>query len=152
MNFNDQQRSCVVMLSEAKHPRAPRARPFPFAEFTLERSEGLRAAAHSLRVTHWYYRSWLVKIIIGQWPVDALPRLINRRCANKLCAYGVINRRCANKLCAYGVFPILVVKTHHRAGAGQNPLFIVNLHNMKSPWRPASHAGPHTRTSIERTT
>src|SRR5216683_6932053 len=100
MNFNDQQRSCVVMLSEAKHPRAPRARPFPFAEFTLERSEGLRAAAHSLRVTHWYYRSWLVKIIIGQWPVDALHR--------------PINRRCAKKLCAYGVFPILVVKTHYR--------------------------------------
>jgi hypothetical protein len=25
--------------------------------------------------------------IIGQWPVDALPRPINRRCANTLCAY-----------------------------------------------------------------
>ncbi len=39
------------MLSEAKHLAAWRARPFPFVEFTLEQSEGLRAAAHALRVT-----------------------------------------------------------------------------------------------------
>jgi len=40
MKFNEQDRSGVVMLSEAKHLCAPQARPF--AEFTLERSEGLR--------------------------------------------------------------------------------------------------------------
>ncbi len=41
----------TVMLSEAKHLAADRDRPFPFAEFTLERSEGLRASADALRVT-----------------------------------------------------------------------------------------------------
>jgi hypothetical protein len=39
MKFNDHHRSCVVMLSEAKHLRAPRARPF--AEFTLSEANGL---------------------------------------------------------------------------------------------------------------
>src|SRR5713101_6310615 len=41
----------AVILSEAKNLSIRRARPFPFAEFTLERNEGLRAAAHALRVT-----------------------------------------------------------------------------------------------------
>ncbi len=43
------------MLSEAKHLSAHRERPF--AEFTLERSEGLRVTIHS--------RSCLLKFIIG---------------------------------------------------------------------------------------
>src|SRR6266699_5505035 len=41
----------TVILSAAKDLCVRRARPFPFAEFTLEQSEGLRAAAHALRVT-----------------------------------------------------------------------------------------------------
>jgi len=41
----------AVILSAAKDLCVRRARPFPFAEFTLERSEGLRAAAHALKVT-----------------------------------------------------------------------------------------------------
>src|SRR6266851_8241794 len=57
MNFTDHHRSYVVMLSEAKHLRAPRARPFA-----------------ALRVTHRYYRSWLVKIIIGpRWVFGSNP-------------------------------------------------------------------------------
>src|SRR5260370_21317708 len=48
MIFNTQNRSCHPERSEGS---ADRERPFPFAEFTLERSEGLRAAAHALRVT-----------------------------------------------------------------------------------------------------
>jgi len=36
----------------------------------------------------------------AQWPVDALPRPINRRCANKLCAYGAL--------------PMLLVKLHYQ--------------------------------------
>src|SRR5713226_1946954 len=43
--------STAVILSAAKDLCPRRVRPFPFAEFTLERSEGLRAAAHALRVT-----------------------------------------------------------------------------------------------------
>jgi len=39
----------AVILSAAKDLCAAVARPFPFAEFTLERSEGLRAAAPALR-------------------------------------------------------------------------------------------------------
>ncbi len=45
------------MLSEVKHLSAHRERPF--AEFTLERSEGLRVTT--------YDRSCLLKIIIGLW-------------------------------------------------------------------------------------
>src|SRR5260370_40001983 len=41
--------SCHPERSEGS--LSQRVRPFPFAEFTLERSEGLRAAAHALRVT-----------------------------------------------------------------------------------------------------
>jgi hypothetical protein len=41
----------AIILSAAKDLSVRRVRPFPFAEFTLERSEGLRAAAHALRVT-----------------------------------------------------------------------------------------------------
>src|SRR5260370_39053749 len=48
MIFNTQNRSCHPERSEGS---ADRERPFPFAEFPLERSEGLRAAAHALRVT-----------------------------------------------------------------------------------------------------
>jgi hypothetical protein len=39
----------VVILRCAQDLCAAVARPFPFAEFTLERSEGLRAAAPALR-------------------------------------------------------------------------------------------------------
>ncbi len=38
MNFNKQDRSCVVMLSAAKHLAADRDRPF--AEFTLSAAKG----------------------------------------------------------------------------------------------------------------
>ncbi len=37
-----QGQALVVILSAAKDLCVPRARPFPFAEFTLERSEGLK--------------------------------------------------------------------------------------------------------------
>ena len=40
-----------VTLSEAKGLSRSAAGCFPFAEFTLERSEGLRASAHALSMT-----------------------------------------------------------------------------------------------------
>src|SRR6266851_5518890 len=43
-----------VTLSEAKGLARQAARCFPFAEFTLERSEGLRASAHALSMTMLY--------------------------------------------------------------------------------------------------
>jgi len=51
MNFHNQHRFSVVTLSEAKGLSRWAERCFPFAEFTLERSEGLRASAHSLNMT-----------------------------------------------------------------------------------------------------
>ena len=51
MNFHNQHRFSVVTLSEAKGLSRWAERCFPFAEFTLERSEGLRASAHSLSMT-----------------------------------------------------------------------------------------------------
>jgi hypothetical protein len=47
-----------VILSAAKDLCARRVRPFPFAEFTLERSEGLRAAAHARRRDHRRHAAW----------------------------------------------------------------------------------------------
>jgi len=41
----------IVTLSAAKGLTRWAQRSFPFAEFPLERSEGLRAAAHALRMT-----------------------------------------------------------------------------------------------------
>jgi len=49
------------------------------------------------------YRSFCRCRCIGQRPVDALFRPINRRCANKLCAYETL--------------PSLLVKIHHRLEA-----------------------------------
>src|SRR6266704_4380285 len=54
MNFNDQHRNCHAERSEASVCPSER----PFAEFTLERSEGLR-------VTN-YYRSCFLKLIVAQ--------------------------------------------------------------------------------------
>src|SRR5712692_9180002 len=51
MNFNDQDRQCVVTLSAALGLARWAQRCFPFAEFTLERSEGLRASAPALSMT-----------------------------------------------------------------------------------------------------
>ena len=50
--------SSHVILSAAKDLCARRVRPFPFAEFTLERSEGLRAAAPALRRDHRRHGAW----------------------------------------------------------------------------------------------
>src|SRR5258708_2361700 len=47
-----------VILSVAKDLCARRVRPFPFAEFPLERSEGLRAAAHARRRDHRRHAAW----------------------------------------------------------------------------------------------
>ena len=63
------ERSSSVILSAAKDLAANRDRPF--AEFTLERSEGLRVTK--------LYRCWLLKIIIGLYtlPHASLPTSIS---------------------------------------------------------------------------
>src|SRR5258706_12202735 len=56
-----------------------------------------------------------------------------------------INRRCANKLCAYRVWPILVVKTHYLKYICliQAPLGIeVKLGKRRSAGAPATQANP----------
>ncbi len=50
-NFTKRDRYSVVTLRCAQGLSRWAERCFPFAEFTLERSEGLRASAHSLSMT-----------------------------------------------------------------------------------------------------
>src|SRR5712692_10805521 len=65
----------------------------------IERGPSLRGG-----VTN-YSRSCLLKLFIGQCPVDALPRPINRRCARSS------DTRSAE---APTTWPVLVVKVHHQ--------------------------------------
>ncbi len=65
-----------VILSAAKDLCPRRVRPFPFAEFTLEPSEGLRAAAHALRVTS-----------DGRPPESVAPTIYELRVPNSLLCY-----------------------------------------------------------------
>ncbi len=50
MSFNNQDRQCVVTPPRSEGSLST-GRSFPFAEFPLERSEGLRASAHALSMT-----------------------------------------------------------------------------------------------------
>src|SRR6266849_2897640 len=85
----------TVMLSAAKHLCAHPDRPF--AEFTLSGAHVLRVTSEGSgdercpsgrsQATPDYYRSRSLTFFIGQWPIDALPRPINRRCGHKCTAY-----------------------------------------------------------------
>ena len=57
-----------------------------------------------------------------------------------------INRRCANKLCAYGVLPILVVKTQNRGPTRDEPAKLLRLlsfdsHEVRYSLLPCSNIG-----------
>src|SRR5713101_6476588 len=75
------ERSGPVILSEAKDLCAYRDRPS--AEFTLSEANGLRVTLRDCSNCQglFFKIEPCLKPIIGQWPVDALPRPINRRCA-----------------------------------------------------------------------
>src|SRR6266849_8894397 len=85
-------RSSPVMLSAAKHLAAARDRPFASLRVTLCDCSSCQGLFFTIEPC--------LNLIIGlesastgHWP---------------------INRRCANKLCAYRVLPILVGKNHNR--------------------------------------
>src|SRR5216684_6932363 len=65
-----------VILSAAKDLCTRRVRPFPFAEFTLERSEGLRAAAPALRRDHRRHAAW--RPLWSPWKISLSERLWSR--------------------------------------------------------------------------
>ncbi len=89
--------------TSTRPPHPPHPAPCPYrtrdAHFPIRLSNLIRTlGTQAFRWCNYPIR--LSNLIIGQWPVDALPR--------------PINRRCANKLCAYGVFPMVLVKLHYR--------------------------------------
>src|SRR5216684_8351605 len=78
--------------TSTRPPHPPHCAPCPYR--TQDAPSPIRSAPFSRRLGRKRpngddYPIRLATFIIGQWPVDALPRPINRRCANKLCAYGV---------------------------------------------------------------
>src|SRR5436309_12624659 len=76
----------------------------------------------------------LLMCIIGQWYVDSLPRPINRRCANKLCAYKIL--------------PDLVVKLHYRPSflTSIRPRYFLLCRYQHRPWNICQIARPNSVT------
>src|SRR2546421_402408 len=104
------------MLRFAQHLASHRERPF--AEFTLERSEGLRVTK--------LYRCWLLKIIIGLYtlPHASLPTSISNThqtgCAYDFCAEllfvdersDVHSSYSSDRACPYHVHPSHLYHVH----------------------------------------